>query len=196
MAISLQHGTYLTPVFVRRARVEDELRGIVTIIGLSDGPLPWPICEQHGRCSLIVYRGLAKALAVESADAIAKTWGVPVETVKRWQSADDGPRVGLHTPDGLLPPWPPRAACGGRIGRGPNSRWWQTAPATLNSPSRLRCVGPRRAAWGPERGLVLDQQIALGTWFTTCPLGEVSRSKIRLALCRCFFGAWGSATRS
>ena len=36
--------------------------------------------------ALVVYRGLARALRPESADAIAAAWGVPVSTVKDWQA--------------------------------------------------------------------------------------------------------------
>jgi len=78
---------YVTPVYASGARVECEVRGLVQIVGLSDGPLPWPIGELNGVRELIVYRGLAKALIVESPDAIAEMWGVPVTTARRWQTA-------------------------------------------------------------------------------------------------------------
>ena len=44
----------------------------MTICGLSDAPIPWPIGRRgRGRHSLIVYKGLAKAIRRESNQAIA-----------------------------------------------------------------------------------------------------------------------------
>ena len=65
MASSLppfQFGPYLTPVISRGARVMCEVRGLVKIVGLSDGPIPWPIGERDRKQALIVYKGLARAV--------------------------------------------------------------------------------------------------------------------------------------
>jgi len=39
----LHFGPYRTPRFRIGQRVEDERRGTVRIVGLSDGPIAWPI---------------------------------------------------------------------------------------------------------------------------------------------------------
>jgi len=64
--------SYVTPVFFRGARVPCEVRGVVTIVGLSDGPLPWPIGEQDGVLELVVYRGLAAAVKSSEPEAVAE----------------------------------------------------------------------------------------------------------------------------
>jgi hypothetical protein len=51
------------------------VRGIVTIVGLSDGPLSWPIGDLDGVRDFIVYRGLAKALGVEQARSGCRSMG-------------------------------------------------------------------------------------------------------------------------
>jgi hypothetical protein len=81
----MTQNRYVTPVYFLGARVICEIRGLVRIVGLSDGPMPWPIGEQDYKRELIVYRGLARALRTEGAAAIATAWGVPLETVETWQ---------------------------------------------------------------------------------------------------------------
>lgn len=61
------------------------------IVGLSDGKIPWPIgrpkTEKPGRDSLIIYRGLKKAIEQESRQGVAHWWGVSYTTVGRWRGA-------------------------------------------------------------------------------------------------------------
>jgi len=61
------------------------IRGEVLIVGISTGPLRWPIGEKDGQRELIVYHALAKAVSCESQEAIAAEWGVPVKTVAGWR---------------------------------------------------------------------------------------------------------------
>ena len=87
MSATLQHGPYLTPLIVKGARLVCGFRGVVRIVGLSMAPIPWPIGKRDGKRALVVYRGLARALRTESADAIAAPWGVPAAKVTEWQAA-------------------------------------------------------------------------------------------------------------
>jgi hypothetical protein len=83
---ALQHGPYVTPPVIKGCRVVCGVQGVVQLVGLSSGAIPWPVGERDGERPLVVYRGLARALRWESAAAIAAAWGVPVATVKAWQA--------------------------------------------------------------------------------------------------------------
>jgi hypothetical protein len=62
------------------------VRGEVTICGITDAPIPWPIGKRgRARSSLVVYKGLAKALRRESNQAVSHWWGVDVQTVSKWR---------------------------------------------------------------------------------------------------------------
>src|SRR5437773_9466818 len=85
MASSLppfQFGPYLTPVISRGARVMCEVRGLVKVVGLSDGPIPWPIGERDRKQALLVYKGLARAVRCESPEIVAAAWGIGINTVR------------------------------------------------------------------------------------------------------------------
>src|SRR5262245_29563768 len=82
-------GTYHTPRFHYGQRALCEVRGTVVINGISNAPIPWPVCSgigiSSGRTSLVVYKDLAKAIRQESAQAVAHWWGVSVVTVSKWR---------------------------------------------------------------------------------------------------------------
>jgi hypothetical protein len=84
---SLQHGPYLSPPVIKGCRVTCLVRGVVKLVGLSNAAIPWPVGEREGEQELVVYRGLARALQMESADAVAEAWGVPAAKIKAWQAA-------------------------------------------------------------------------------------------------------------
>jgi hypothetical protein len=92
----LQHAPYVTPVIVRGAIVCCGVRGLVKMVGMSDAKIPWPIGQRDGKQALIVYKGLARALKSESAEAVSAWWGVRVSVVKSWQRQlnehEDAPR--------------------------------------------------------------------------------------------------------
>jgi hypothetical protein len=72
----LHFGPYRTPRFRMGAVVEDELRGAVRIVKLTDAPIPWPIGKaEDGRLALVVYGALAKAVRRESGVAVCHWWG-------------------------------------------------------------------------------------------------------------------------
>lgn len=79
-------GAYKSPRFKYGDRVLCEVRGEVVVVGLSDAPIPWPLGRPgHFRESLVVYKGLARAVRRESASAICERWGVTAQTVSRWR---------------------------------------------------------------------------------------------------------------
>jgi hypothetical protein len=81
-------GTYRTPCFRYGRKVLCEVRGEVTIVGLTDAPIPWPFGRRgRGRDLLVVYKGLAKAIRRESEQAICRWWGVCPTTVWKWRKA-------------------------------------------------------------------------------------------------------------
>jgi hypothetical protein len=57
-------GTYRTPRCRIGQKVFCEIRGDVTICGINDAPILWPLCK-CGR-ALVVYKDLLKALHRES----------------------------------------------------------------------------------------------------------------------------------
>src|SRR5262245_47938132 len=80
-------GTYRTPRFRYGRPVVCEVRGEVTVCGLSAGPIPWPVGKRGRAKALIVYSGLARAVRRESELAVARWWGVTPQTVWKWRKA-------------------------------------------------------------------------------------------------------------
>lgn len=82
------HGTYRTPRFRLGAKVKCRVRGELTIIGITDARIPWPL-GKHGRGanSLVVYGYLAQALRRESVSAICHWFGVHEVTIWKWRKA-------------------------------------------------------------------------------------------------------------
>jgi hypothetical protein len=81
-------GKYRTPRFRIGRTVFCEVRGEMVITGVTDALIPWPIGKRgRGRHTLIVYKGLAKAVRRESELAICHWWGVCPTTVWKWRKA-------------------------------------------------------------------------------------------------------------
>jgi hypothetical protein len=81
-------GTYRTPRFRIGQRVRCLVRGEVIITGMTKAPIPWPIARGgRGRHSLVVYKGLARAVRREAEQAICRWWGVRTTTVWKWRKA-------------------------------------------------------------------------------------------------------------
>ncbi len=81
-------GKYRTPRFRYGRKVLCEVRGQLVITGLSDTPIPWPVGRRgRERPSLVVYKGLARAIRRESEQAICRWWGVCPTTVWKWRKA-------------------------------------------------------------------------------------------------------------
>lgn len=86
---ALLFGPYRTPNFKYGSTVFCQVRGQVRIVGLSSGPIPWPLGKRldGGQKALIVYRGLAKAIRRESSTAVQHWWGVGPSTANKWRRA-------------------------------------------------------------------------------------------------------------
>jgi hypothetical protein len=80
-------GKYRTPRYRIGQKVRCQVRGKVVIVGLSDAPIPWPLCKRRKWLVPVVYQGLARALRLESAQAIVHHWGVGQVSVSRWRKA-------------------------------------------------------------------------------------------------------------
>jgi hypothetical protein len=83
----LRFGPYRTPRFKYGAKVMDEIRGQVVIVGVHDGPIPWPIGKRGRSRALILYGELAKAVRQEANIAIQHWWNVRHSTVQKWRRA-------------------------------------------------------------------------------------------------------------
>jgi hypothetical protein len=70
----LHFGPYSTPRFRIGERVEDDRRGLVRIVKVSDGRIQWPIAKGPSGLSLVLYRGLARAVRTppRSPDALVR----------------------------------------------------------------------------------------------------------------------------
>lgn len=81
-------GKYRTPRFPIGRWARCEVRGEVVITGMTDAPIPWPIAKRgRGRHSLVVYKGLARAILREANQAVAYWWGIDPQTVTKWRKA-------------------------------------------------------------------------------------------------------------
>lgn len=89
----LHFGPYRTPKFRHGAKVYDEARSEITIVGLSNGRIPWPIGKFGRAKTLIVYKDLEKAVMRESAQAVAHWWGVTGQTISKWRRVLGAPRM-------------------------------------------------------------------------------------------------------
>jgi len=80
-------GRYTTPRFRYGARVVCQARGEVEIVGLTDGPIPWPIGKRGRHKAIVLYGALVKAVRRESSLAIQHWFGVGPFTVWKWRRA-------------------------------------------------------------------------------------------------------------
>ena len=72
----LHFGPYRTPRFKLGSIIEDEIRGEVTIVGLTDARIPWPIGKRGRAKAYLVFGVLARAIRRESAQAVCYWFGV------------------------------------------------------------------------------------------------------------------------
>src|SRR5262245_14223375 len=83
----LRFGPYRTPQFHYGTTVKCMVNGGVTISGISDGRIAWPMITRQGGRSLVLYEDLARAVACEAACAVAHWFGVSTWTVRKWRRA-------------------------------------------------------------------------------------------------------------
>jgi hypothetical protein len=69
-------GNYRTP----RCRVGQKVRCEVTVCGLSDALIPWPLCRVGKRRAPALCKGLARAVRRESEQAVAHWWDIISQT--------------------------------------------------------------------------------------------------------------------
>src|SRR4051812_23905409 len=89
----LLNGPYAAPRCRPGKRLTCEVRGAVTVCGLSDGPIPWPVGKRGRAKALVVFAGLARAVRTESNLAVCHWWGVTAQTVSKWRRLLDVPRA-------------------------------------------------------------------------------------------------------
>jgi hypothetical protein len=87
LRFQLHFGPYSTPRFKYGTKVQDAMRGTVRVIGLSDAPIPWPVIARGSGNTLPLYGDLARAVRLESNQAVAHHWGVTGQTVTKWRKA-------------------------------------------------------------------------------------------------------------
>jgi len=73
-------------------RLQDMQRGL---LNAGHTAIPWPMHQNAGRRSPVVYKGLSKAVRNEFNQAIAHCWGVSGQSVTKWRKAMG---VGRETP--------------------------------------------------------------------------------------------------
>jgi hypothetical protein len=82
------HGTYRTPRFRLGAEVNCLVRGELTIVGITNAPIPWPLGRNGlGSKSLAVYGDFARAVRRESVSAVCHWFGVHDLTGWKWRKA-------------------------------------------------------------------------------------------------------------
>jgi hypothetical protein len=138
-------GTYQTPRFRYGQTVFCELRGWVSVAGLSAGPIPWPVGKRGRGKALVVYADLARAVRRESALAVAHAWGVSAQTVSKWRQALAVPRATegtsrLHRAY-AAEPWARRAR-----ERLAASKRGKPRPAHVREAVRNACLGTHHSA--------------------------------------------------
>jgi hypothetical protein len=90
-------GTYRTPRFRLDSRVFCWVRGEVTVCGMTDAPIPWPIGKCRQGRSLVVYKDLARAVLQESNLAVCHWWGITPQTVTKRRKALGVPETNTGT---------------------------------------------------------------------------------------------------
>ena len=79
-------GKYKSPRFRYGQVVRCEVRGEVRIVGLTDAPIPWPVTVKGRVRSLVIYKGLARAIRRESGVAVCHHRGITNQTVSKWRA--------------------------------------------------------------------------------------------------------------
>jgi hypothetical protein len=78
-------GTYRTPRCHIGQWARCAVRGEVQNKAISDGPIPWPMCQTWTRLGLVVYLVFLQAVRTESVQAIAHWWGVGKCSLWSWK---------------------------------------------------------------------------------------------------------------
>lgn len=133
--------------------LDDAIDGRLQVGGWSAGPIPWPRRKKTGRHSLILCGDLARAVRVESSEAVQHWFGVGEVTVWKWRCAlgvervTDGTRELLRERTGV----PEAAAARGReVAASPDARTKIAASKTGKPAHPNTRAGLLRAAKAPK----------------------------------------------
>lgn len=151
-------GPYVAPGVAVGDWIDDEIEGRIEVGGWTAAPISWPRRKKTGRASLILTAELARAVRIESVDAICHWWGVRPTKVWMWRKAlgvervTEGTRLLLQERTGV----PPEAArLGRKRARSPESRAKMAAtkrgvPAHPKTRAALLRAAKRRKSeeWG------------------------------------------------
>jgi hypothetical protein len=88
--VKLLFGPYSAPPVRPGHLVQCAIRGEVEVVGMSAGPITWPIGRNlpRGRQRFLILTGdLVEAVRRESVAALCHWWGVGEQTVWRWRKA-------------------------------------------------------------------------------------------------------------
>ncbi|HEY1377194.1 MAG TPA: hypothetical protein VGF55_10395 [Gemmataceae bacterium] len=77
--------------------VMDEVRGEVTVVGMTAGRIPWPVGKRGRAKAPVVAAGLARALRADAAQAVAHWWGLSAHTVCLYRRGLGVPRATAGT---------------------------------------------------------------------------------------------------
>ena len=92
-----EFGPYQAPLVAVGDKVTCARLGCVAVAGWTQGPFPWPTCQINGPHSLILFDDLERAVAMESANAVAIAWGVSRATVYSWRKTLGVARANVGT---------------------------------------------------------------------------------------------------
>jgi hypothetical protein len=86
---ALLAGPYRPPRVRRGGKLFCEVHGTVTVGGYHDGPVPWPRDRKGGLPSLVLCGDLVAAVRAESAQAVARHFGVSRGVVRLRPTGSD-----------------------------------------------------------------------------------------------------------
>lgn len=150
---SLVGGPYRAPAVRAGDWLDDEIDGRLEVGGWTVAPLSWPRRRKNGRPALILTAELARAVRIESVEAVCYWWGVGATKVWMWRQAlgvgrvTDGTRALLQERTGV----PADAAARGReaAARPESRRRMAATKAGMPAPAAVR-AGLLRAARAPK----------------------------------------------
>lgn len=156
----LRFGPYLMPMFKYGQVVFCEVRGEVTIVGLTDAKIPWPMGKRGHTKTFVVFAGLADAVRKEANLAVSHWFGLTPQTVTKWRKALDVPPITLGTEALMRDHVTPKRKRAMRKARGPSyrdpERNEKIRQARLGKPRPKRVIAALRKShigskWTPEQ---------------------------------------------
>ena len=75
-----------------------EACGDVTVVGVTDGPIPWPVGKKGRARAPILCGDWVEAVRRESNQGVVYWWGVTPQIVTKWRKADGKREVRFSSP--------------------------------------------------------------------------------------------------